>query len=278
MLIEADLVDEELQSSEAATGVGIQSVEIGLAVLAAVARDARPQSLADIARRCGMARTKAHRYLTSLQRAGYVEREPGTGRYRLGAGSVQLGLAAFAHVDFSRIGSELLPRISADLGETVFMTIWGQHGATILRWEDTGQPIAVNVRVGSTMPLLRSATGQVFGAFLSAATTREVLDAELALASSNDPVRTKGDADALFEGVRQRRLGRAAGSFLSSISGVSVPVFGEAGKLAGAITSLGLLGNFPDADDGPVVQALRGWSDRLSARLGAPPVREATAG
>lgn len=259
------------EPDEAKGSLGIQSVEIGMTVLTALSREPRPLSLAGAARLCGMPRTKAHRYLTSLERAGYVEREPGTGHYRLGANSVQLGLAALAQLDFSRLGSEMLPAICRDVGETVFVTIWGQHGATIVRWEETGQPIAVNVRVGSTMPLLQSATGRVFGAFLAGEAIRPFLKAELA-AGLGRPlgILTEAAAEAMFADVHKAGLGRASGSFLASIGAVAVPVFGEAGKLAGTITSLGLIGTFADTEGGHVVRSLRRWSARLSARLGAP--------
>lgn len=256
-------------------GLGIQSVEIGLALLTTLSEARLPQSPAALARACGMSRTKAHRYLTSLERCDYVEREPGTGRYRLGGGSVRLGLAALAQLDVTRIGSELLPAICQDVGETVFLSVWGQHGPTIVRWEDTGQPIAVNVRVGSVMPLLRSATGQVYGAFLPEAVTGPLLSAELSSGSGRAlGIATADNAAALFGRVADDRLGRADGSFLPGIGSVAVPIFDQAGKLAGAITALGLKGSFDDGSDGAVVQRLRHWSQRLSARFGAPTGKE----
>lgn len=250
-------------------GVGIQSIETGMAVLTAVGREARPQPLAAIARSCAITPTKAHRYLLSLQRTGYVEREPASGHYRLGAASLQLGLSAVALVDFARLASELLPTISADIGESIFISIWSENGATIVRWEDAGQPIAVNVRVGSTMPLIRSATGQVFGAFLPAEMTRPFLERELSEKPVSTPVRTLSAAKALFVKVRQTGLGLADGSFQASVAGLSVPVFGERGALAGALTVLGLRGSFSLSDDGHVATSLRKWSALLSARLGA---------
>lgn len=251
--------------------LGIQSVEIGMALLTTLAGALLPQSPASLARACAMSRTKAHRYLTSLERCGYVEREPGSGRYRLGGASVRIGLAALAQLDFTRLGSERLPAICRDTGETVFLSVWGQHGPTIVRWEETGQPIAVNVRVGSVMPLLQSATGQVYGAFLPRSVTGPLLAEELGRGlGGRIGIESEDDATRLFAQVADARLGRVAGAFLPGIHSVSVPVFDQAGKLAGAITALGLADAFADADDGRVVTTLRLWAQRLSDRLGAP--------
>lgn len=256
---------------ESKGGLGIQSVEIGMTLLTALSQALVPESLANLARSCDMSRTKAHRYLTSLERCGYIEREPGTARYRLGAASVRLGLAALSQLDFTRLGSELLPAICRDAGETVFLSIWGQNGATIVRWEETGQPIAVNVRVGSVMPLIPSATGRVYGAYMPRSQTAPFVARELKVGLGKQlGVRTEADAANLFAEVVAEGLGRAAGSFLPSIDSVAVPVFGESGKLAGVVTALGLKGVFTDSEDSRVVTALRAWSRQLSARLGAP--------
>lgn len=252
-------------------GLGIQSVEIGMSILSALARERGPRALASLARSCAMSRTKAHRYLNSLERAGYVEREPGTGHYRLGGNSVQLGLAALAEVDFPRIGSELLPAICLDVGEAVFLSVWGEHGPTIVRWEEISRAIAVNVRVGSTMPLLRSATGQVFGAFLPDEVTAPFVRPELEAGLSEAfGVRTEADAAKFLAKVREAGLGRAVGSLLPSIGAVAVPVFNDSSKLAGVLTSLGLMGVIDTSSKGHVVTTLKHWSRRLSLRLGAP--------
>jgi DNA-binding IclR family transcriptional regulator len=252
-------------------GLGIQSVEIGMSILSALAQESAPRSLASLSRSCAMSRTKVHRYLNSLERTGYVEREPGTGHYRLGGNSVQLGLAALAEIDFPRIGSEMLPAICLDVGEAVFLSVWGEHGATIVRWEEIGRPITVNVRVGSTMPLLRSATGQVFGAFLPDAVTAPFVRSELhAGLSAAFGVRTEADAATFLAKAREAGLGRAVGSLLPSIGAVAVPVFNDSSKLAGTLTSLGLMGIFDTSPQGHVVTTLKHWSRRLSLRLGAP--------
>ena len=89
----------------------------------------------------------------------------------------------------------MLPAICLDVGEAVFLSVWGEHGPTIVRWEEISRAIAVNVRVGSTMPLLRSATGQVFGAFLPDEVTAPFVRPELEAGLSEAfGVRTEADA------------------------------------------------------------------------------------
>lgn len=267
----AVLVDLEGDGEDTKGGLGIQSVEIGMTLLTALSQSLVPESLANLARACAMSRTKAHRYLTSLERCGYIEREPGTVRYRLGGASVRLGLAALSQLDFTRFGSEQLAEVCQEVGETVFLSVWGQHGPTIVRWEDTGRPIAVNVRVGSVMPLIQSATGRVYGAFMPKAVISPFVSKELkAGLGTQIGIKTEAEATKLFAAVFSEGFGRATGSFLPGINSVAMPVFGESGKLVGAITALGLKGVFDDDGDSHAVKTLWTWSQRLSARLGAP--------
>src|ERR1700755_988176 len=81
------------------TQAGIETIEPGMRFLAVLADLHHPQMLKTIAAATGMPPSKAHRYLVSFIRAGFVDRDPETGRYRLGPASVQLGLSALANVD-----------------------------------------------------------------------------------------------------------------------------------------------------------------------------------
>jgi DNA-binding IclR family transcriptional regulator len=62
----------------------------------------------------------------------------------------------------------------------VFLAIWGNHGPTIVRWEESSEPVTLNVRVGSVMPLVTSATGRAFAAFMPWERIKQLLGKELA--------------------------------------------------------------------------------------------------
>ena len=251
------------------SGGGVQSVEIGLRILDVLSGLGGPQGLSPLARACGLQRAKAHRYLVSLERAGFVEREPVTGRYLLGRKSLQVGLSALAAVDIVRFGAEALPALVERIGEAAFLSVWAERGPTILRWEDSGRPVTVNVRVGSTMPLLTSATGRVYAAFLPGAQTAGLIEDEL----TQPKTRHAGLADAaavdrLLTETRGTGLGRVIGEMLNGVEALCAPVFAHEGRLAGSLTALGTSGAFDSSLDGPVAAGLKAAAAALSARLG----------
>lgn len=249
---------------EAKAQQGVRSVEIGMALLQALAARARsPLSLSDIAADTGMAPAKAHRYLVSLIRAGMVEQDQAAGRYRLGGAALNIGLAALSALDVMRLAGEALEHLCQAIDETVLLAVWGNKGPVVVRWEEASRPITTNVRAGSVMPLLNSATGRVFAAFLPDAQTRAMIAAEAAEA----PALAEG-YDAVLAGTRARGLGLVDGDLLPGVASLAAPVFDQQGDLVAVIAALGAQGQFDASHDGPVAAALRDASETLSRRLG----------
>ena len=63
-----------------------------------------------------------------------------------------------------RLAYAALPALRDRIGETVVLAVWGERGATVIALEDSAQPVTLNVRVGSILPLGNSAVGRVFAA------------------------------------------------------------------------------------------------------------------
>lgn len=251
------------------TAGGIQSIEIGMAILSTLARMKGVQSLSAISREASMSRTKVYKYLVSFERTGFVEREQGSGHYRLGRSSVQLGIAALGQVDFVKIASAALPRLCKAVRQTVFVSIWGEHGATIIRWEEAGLTVGLNVRMGSTIPLLTSATGQLFGAYLPWESVAEFVEREISADIGISLGITDSEhAKRLFKKVRKKGFGLVAGTYLEGVAAISFPVFAPEGKLAGTVTALGLRGHIDVDVDGPIGKELRSTASVLTERLG----------
>src|SRR3989344_4854368 len=138
---------------------GIQSVEVGFALLEGLTRSRGPLMLKDVAASAGMSAAKAHRYLVSFQRLGLVTQDPRNARYDLGPAALKLGLASLARLDAVRLARERMPELMEAIGHTLALAVWGNHGPTIVHWEESPQAVTANLRLGDVMPLLSSATG-----------------------------------------------------------------------------------------------------------------------
>jgi len=255
----------------AGTQRGIQSIEVGGALLRVLVDADAPLPLRELAQRAGMPAAKAHPYVVSFGKLGLVEQDPVTGHYGLGPFALQLGVASLERLSPLRLAAPSLAALAATIGHTVAVAVLGSHGPTIVAIHESSRPIHVNMRVGTVMSIRNTATGCVFAAFLPASVV-----AGLVARESRDPAITGQDAgrvprtdiDPMLAEIRTRRMARAVGHPLPGINALSAPVFDHRGALALAITALGPVGSFDPAWDGPLAEALRECADRVSARLG----------
>ncbi len=252
---------------------GIQSVEVGFALLDALARAPGPLMLRDLAAAAGMSAAKAHRYLVSFQRLQLVTQDAGNTRYDLGPAALKLGLASLSRLDAVKLARERVASLVESLGHTVALAVWGNHGPTIVHWEESPQAVTVNLRLGDVMPLLSSATGRCFAAWLAQEALAPLLREELARLQRQhqpppDVPTTMAQVQRLLALTREQGLGRVVDSLLPGVAGFCAPVFDADGHLALGIVTLGPTSGFDCAWDGAVATTLRAAAARLSDDLG----------
>lgn len=248
----------------------VQSAVTGMAVLKGLARMGGRATLTALATHIDESPAKVHRYLVSLVEEGLVAQDAGGQQYQLGLEALHIGLAAMRQADPIRLAEASLIRVRERHEVTCFIAVMGNKGPTIVRFEEPGLPVTVNVRVGSVMPLLWSATGRVFLGLLD---EREVLSlARAELAAAAPDLRAMLAADDPIGQLRRdvRTAGCAAvrDVNLKGISAVSAPVFDYTGRLSAVLTALGATGGFDPDIDGPIGRVVREEAAVVSAQLG----------
>jgi DNA-binding IclR family transcriptional regulator len=253
---------------------GVQSFDVGATLLEVLARHLGPMHLRDIAAEAGMSSSKAHRYLISLQRAGLAEQDPATGRYDLGAASLRIGLAALNRLKVVQYATQALVEFNQEEDLTVALSIWGDNGPTIVSWYDSTQIVICNLHVGSVLPLLRSAAGQLFLAYLPRETTRSMVERELGVIVTylpNTPIRTRTQVDALVKRIRQERTGRTQEDLVPRLSAYAAPVFDHLGRIVATVSLIAPTGIVHSSSAERISSKLLALADRVSVKLGRDP-------
>ena len=278
----ADLADLPAQRA------GIQSVEVGFSLLQVLAASPGPLMLRDLAAAAGMSAAKAHRYLVSFQRLALVTQDAGSTRYDLGPAALKLGLASLSRLDSVKLARQRMAPLMEEIGQTLALAVWGNQGPTIVHWEESPQAVTVNLRLGDVMPLLSSATGLCFSAFMaqpaSARTGKPLHNshtqgnrlppmlkdelARLQKLTRKDVPQTMAEVGSLLDDVRRRGLARVVDTLLPGVAGFCAPVFDADGHLALGMVALGSLANFDPAWDGAVARPLQRAARQLSSDLG----------
>ncbi|MDO8313596.1 MAG: IclR family transcriptional regulator, partial [Sideroxyarcus sp.] len=224
----------------------------------------------------GMSASKAHRYLISLLRAGLAEQDPVSGRYDLGPMSLRVGLAALNRRVAVKYATQALIELNQSEDLTVALTVWGEHGPTVVAWYDSVQILICNITVGSSLPLLRSASGQVYLAYLPSATTRSLVERELGMIATYLPqagVRNKHDVAELVQRVRKNRVGSTHEDFVPGLSAIAAPIFRHGGQLVASILVVGYSGSIHATGPRAISDRILRVADAVSAQLGFDPTQ-----
>jgi DNA-binding IclR family transcriptional regulator len=233
----------------------------------ALAAASDPLMLKDLAAAARMPPAKAHRYLVSLSRAGLVEQNSATGLYDLGPFAVELGLSALGRLSPIATAEPFLEELRHTTGQTVALAVWGSQGPVIVRWLGVESPVAATLRVGSLMPLTRSATGLVFVSFLPERVTGTLIKNELAEnRRAGLKPRSREELSAAASEVSSRGYALTS-DFIPGISGLAAPVFDHNRAMVLALITLGYTAPFM-ADRARIQSTVERVSRSLSNRLG----------
>ncbi len=250
----------------------VQAAETGFAVLKGLARIGGSASLTALSTYLNENPAKVHRYLASLIEEELVIQDPETQQYRLGLEAMFIGLSAMRQSDPIRLAEPALIRLRETLEVTSFIAVMGNKGPVIVRFEEPSLPVTVNVRVGSVLPLLTSATGRVFLGLQNDRLVRQLAQEEISKTTTSLNAEKINDPEIfinqLREEVQKRNCAIVKDTNLRGISAVAAPIYNYAGQLCAVITALGATGGFDASVNGKICRQVQEEARQLSTSLG----------
>ena len=202
------------------------AVPKALRVLETVAARRRPLSIAEIASALDLPQPTAHRIVGSLEKLGFVGREPGRRRIIEGARFVRLGLDVLRAPAGSGSRHAVLAALAKKTGESCNLgVITGGHVVYVDRVESQW-PLGLRFEPGSRVPLHCTAIGKL----LLSELPDSAVEAHLASgALSRYTAATITDARKLkaeLERTRQQGFSMDNEEFMSGVICLAVPVRG----------------------------------------------------
>jgi DNA-binding IclR family transcriptional regulator len=249
---------------------GIQSIEIGSGLLLQLARQVRPVALKDLAKAAGMTTGKAHPYMVSFLKVGFVTQTE-AGHYELGPLALQLGLTRLQRMDPVKEASQVIEALARETGQSVAIAVWGNLGPTIVRLEEPVQPLHVNLRTGTVMSLTNTATGRLFAAYMPPKVVERLLVDDLTRfghGTAQSAPLTKKTFEAFLAETRKHGLSRTRGQPIPGIDALCAPVFDSAGHIVLGILVMGPSATFDSEWEGSVAKALARCASEVSRRIG----------
>lgn len=221
---------------EAPSGDFVQSLARGIAVIRCFDGEPAELSLAEVARRAGIPRAAARRFLRTLEQLGYVV-ATADARFRLTPRVLDLGYGYLSSLSLPEIVQPHLDALSREIGESVSVAILDGDEIVYVARAAARRIMSVRITIGTRLPAAATSMGRVLLAARGKAEAEAVLDAtdlvaytastrvdRAALVAELDRVRGQGWAmvdGELEEGLRSIAVPLAVGSGVAAALNVS---------------------------------------------------------
>ncbi|MFJ2746089.1 IclR family transcriptional regulator [Streptomyces sp. NPDC087440] len=247
----------------------IQSLERAAAMLRLLAGGERRLGLTEVAAALGLAKGTAHGILRTLQHEGFVEQDPASGRYQLGAELLRLGNS---YLDVHELRARALvwtDDLARSSGESVYLGVLHQQGVLIVhhvfRPDDSRQVL----EVGAMQPLHSTALGKVLSAYDPVAHT-EAADNDREAFTSHT-LTSAEDFEAVLDLTRARGWAGDVEETWEGVASVAAPIHDRRRMPVGAVGITGAVERVcPGGELKPeLVAAVRDCARAVSRDLGA---------
>ncbi len=181
-------------------------------------------------------------------------------------------VTASAALEAQRLATEALPEICERIGQrTVGIAVWGNQGATIVRWERSARPVSPHLQAGVVVSLTQSATGRAFAAFMKTDFVETAVKQEL-LARERSGQSEQGRFQQHMAEARYYGLARAVGSDESprhkvTVNAFSAPVFDADNNMVLALSTTCEAQRLDPDWNGTAAATLRECARKLSEQL-----------
>jgi DNA-binding IclR family transcriptional regulator len=234
----------------------IQAVENALDVLEALSEGADEVRISQLSEKLSMNKTSVFRLLATFENRGYVEKEPETGKYRLGLSAYEIAQKFLSKMGLLRHARPVMEHLARECNEAVYLAMRSKQDVLFLDMVDVTQQVKIISLAGRRYPLDKTAAGQVILSCNSySQVAAEVSDLPLP-AEQAMTIQKQGycyDVDALGEGI----------------ASIAAPLLGEGGKLHGVLCLVGPTYRLPDqALEEKFLPPLREACRVVSSKLG----------
>lgn len=245
---------------------GIQSINIGFSIINVLLQSPFALPLKEISRLCGLSPSKIHSYLVSFSNQGLVVQDPNSLQYSLGPYALQLGLGYLDQVNLFSIAKPYMEKIAQEIGQTVFLGVWGNKGPTIVYRVDSQDSTGVlELRIGSVLSVLDSALGINFAAHLPEIYTKKYVDKGL---KKHSDFKNKKELDSVLNSIKENGISCRSGKLLTDFTALSVPIFDFTKTMIAGLTVMGRIGEFDDDLNGEIANKIKSYGLAISQNRG----------
>lgn len=200
----------------------IASLHKGLDVLRNLAHVNRPLGNKEISELTGFPKATVSRITYTLARLGYLRYLPDTGKYVLGLPVLGLGYACLAGLNFAEAAKPLMQQLADGVDAMVALGSRDEFSMLYVAESHSRGPVALQLRAGSRISMVRSSMGRAYLAGLPAAERAPLLDALAEHTGERWPL-YRDQIDAAIDEVAEHGFCCNFGDWYPEVNSVGVP-------------------------------------------------------
>jgi IclR family pca regulon transcriptional regulator len=211
----------------------ISGLEKGLAVIEAFDETQPRLTLTDVARRTGLTRAAARRYLLTLVKNRYAEFD---GKFfSLTPRVLRLGYAYLSSTALSDRIQPFLEEISEKTGESSSAAMLDGVDVIYIARSGTSRIMAVDLNVGSRLPAYCTALGRVFLAFSASEVLVEYFKTVDLLPLTPKTKHSEPELRLVLDEVREKGFALVDEELALGLRSIAVPIFNARAKLVTSV-------------------------------------------
>jgi len=211
----------------------VKSLDRGLDILEYVAGCSEPPSFSQLLANLSIPRSSLFHLLTNLLSRGFLERAPGTERYRLGAGVVAIARKVHSPSLGDRV-TPFLRQLSVETGETCGFYVRIADQVEVVASAISTQALSYTMKVGMNAPLYAVSAGKIVLSELPAAELSQYLAGVTLTPVTPHTTRSKARLKKELQAIKATGFAYSREEFTLGITAIATAVRGES-KLYGAI-------------------------------------------
>ncbi|HYP84677.1 IclR family transcriptional regulator [Variovorax sp.] len=225
--------------AEEEAGIGksspASSAERSLRLLAVLASEGRPLSLADLATRLALPKGTVHRLCTQLMATGHVARDRDERAFAIGPALHRLAFDTLNNGVVRGLRHDVLAALVREVGETCNFTTLDGAQVLYLDRVEAHWPLRLTLDVGSHVPLHCTASGKLFLAMLPARQREQIIGALALPGMTPNTITDRAALRRECDAIARDGYSCDREEFIAGLIAVAVPVLDAEGRTRAAI-------------------------------------------
>lgn len=240
-------------------------------LLLSLFRNAETLTFTELCEQSHMSKSTAHRLLTSLEEAGFLERAGRRGTYRLGLALFELGSQVQRRMQLRQIALHFMAELVERTGETAFLLIRDGDEALCVERIEGEHVQSLALKLGGRLPLHVGAGPRVLLAYAPSDFRKQYVSHKNLQVFTAFTIADSGKLHNDIDDVRRQGYALSVEDVTIGVAALGVPLFDFTGAAVGALSVSGITPRWTESHVADLLSQLRDSAEQISRQMGWSP-------